>query len=329
MTIFAVFADNQTGHQGSAAIVGEKYGKGYSILDSVHPENREETYSLLQNLIKLTYNGGNPVISADDYDNKQNYPILNSDMNLMIQDVTNFKKVNNRNPNIVYLRLDGKVQVFYVTWSKYTTLLGIWNTFINLNKRQPNYIYINTPPAPQPEPTGYVRIPPYDYYFQQTDYWCGPTSWMMVLSTYDIYPLNNSEQDCLNDPYDAENIVAGIAGTQMNDNGTAHQGMLDVATHYNLAAQFVSLTATGIQGLENAINSSKRAIVNIMTGDGNGWEFPQYQGVYGHYIVVVGVDSSANTVTVADPDRNVETISYNDLLYGASLISSPSLLLIG
>ena len=63
MTVFATFADNQTGHEGAAAIVGEKYGKGYSVLSSVHPENKESTYTLVQNLVKLANNGGNSVTS--------------------------------------------------------------------------------------------------------------------------------------------------------------------------------------------------------------------------------------------------------------------------
>ncbi len=318
---------------GQPAIVQD----GNVILCGPHPElNSDESLNpvppqycdMVVNMAKAATSGGNIVSDANDLDSVANYQISKSDFELMVKAVAAFEKeYNGETPLEVYIRKSGAKLAQYITWSKYQSLLAIWNTFIKANGREPNYIYVNDPAPAQPTPSGYVRIPPYDYFFQQTDYWCGPTSWLMVLSSYNIYPLNNSEQDELNNPYNAENVVANIAGTQLNDNGTGHSGMLAVATKYGLQAEFVSFAETGIQGLADAISSGKRTIVNIMTGDGS-WQFPQYTGIYGHYIMVIGVDVATQTITVADPDRNIETIPYSDVLKGASLISSPSLLLI-
>ena len=334
MTIFAVFDDNQTGHKGAAAIVGEKYGKGYSILSSVHPENSESTYFLVQNLVKLAYNGGVNISDAN-VDNIQNYQISKNDFELMIAAVADYEKeYQGKLPVEVYIRKDGVKQANYITWNKYQSLLTIWNAFEKANNRVPNYIYINSPTTPvktpAPEPIGYTRVAPYDYYAQFNDYVCGDASWMMALSTFDIYPLNNSEQDCLNDPEAAELIVAGISGTQMNDNGTSHAGMLAVAAHYDLQAKFVSFAGLGIQGLADAIAAGKVPIVNIMIANGTNWAFPQYipSIAEGHYIFIVGVDVATLTITVADPDRNIETIPYSEVGMGASLITEDSLLLI-
>ena len=291
------------------------------------------------NMIIAAYEGGNNVVDVNDLDNVVSVKIMQSDFKLMNDGVADYEReYPGKLFAEVYIRQDGIKQTKYVTRSKYYSLLAIWNAFIKANDRQPNYIYINSPttpkPTPPPAPAGYVRVAPFDYYNQFNDYVCGDASWMMALSCFDIYPLNNSEQDCLNDPQAAELIIAGISGTQMNPNGTSHAGMLAVASHYGLQAEFVSFAGLGIQGLADAIAAGKVPIVNILLSNGTDWSFPQYiieDLDEGHYIFVIGVDVATQTITVGDPDRpenGIETIPYSQVAMGSSLLSSPSLLLI-
>lgn len=297
-----------------AGVIGDTYGDGKVILSGPHPELDPKDPALVRNMVRwAAKKGGSNMIDSNNMDNT-NIRIVKSDFKLMITAVENYQGT----PNKVYIRTNGVKQSTYFTKSKFDTIKARWDAFKIKEGREPNYIDTN----PATNTTGYVRIPPYDYFFQQTDFWCGPTSLETVLSTYNIYPSP--------DVYTAQKILAEIMGTHMDYSGTSHNGMIQGANHYILKAQFVSFSRTGIQGIADKIKDGCRVIVNIMTGDeiDGGWRFPGYSGSFGHYIVIVGVNPDTGDVVIADPDRNVKTVSWNTMLKATSLISSPSLMLI-
>jgi hypothetical protein len=89
--------------------------------------------SFLKSVFKVT----NP----NNYDTKTNYQILKADFLLMIAGVAAYKGT----PSKVYLRKNGVKQIQYITYTKYLKIKAVWDAFINKNKRQPNYVYINDP----------------------------------------------------------------------------------------------------------------------------------------------------------------------------------------
>ena len=46
-------------------------------------------------------------------------------------------------PSKVYIRKDGVKLAQYVTYAKYPKIKAVWDSFVNLNKKEPNYVYIN------------------------------------------------------------------------------------------------------------------------------------------------------------------------------------------
>jgi hypothetical protein len=92
--------------------------------------------SFLKSILKTT--------DPNDYDTKTNYQILKADFLLMIAGVAAYKGT----PSRVYLRKNGTKQTTYVTYIKYLKIKAVWEAFVNTNKRQPNYVYINDPIPP-------------------------------------------------------------------------------------------------------------------------------------------------------------------------------------
>ncbi|KYC53857.1 MAG: hypothetical protein AMQ22_00056 [Candidatus Methanofastidiosum methylothiophilum] len=344
--IFAIYNDPKvTDNYMYGAIAGDTHGKGRVILGGPHPELTPQDPDLLVSMVKWAVGSGNMDGVCID---KENVRIQKADFKAMITAVENYKGT----PSKVYLRVSLVKTNQYFTKAKYDEIKKRWDAFKKGFSREPNYI--DSKPVAENN-SDYVRIPPFNYFFQQNDYICGPTSWLIVCSTYDMYMLG-SEQADLNDPYSAEMVIAKVAGTSMSYAGTGHAGMLKVTPWLNskfgkkLKSEFISFAGTGLQGIANYIRAGKRAIVNIMTGDQGlsaalfsgvnnisahtfktnfGWNFPGYSGSFGHYIVIVGVNVKNQTVTIADPDRNVKTVSYTDMKIATSLISSPSLMIIG
>jgi len=54
---FATYADDNTDYEGSAAVIGDHYGKGRSVLSGVHPELEPEHPDMLAYMILWAYNG--------------------------------------------------------------------------------------------------------------------------------------------------------------------------------------------------------------------------------------------------------------------------------
>ena len=73
----------------------------------------------------------------------------------------------------------------YVTYTKYLKIKAVWDAFVNSNKRQPNYVYINDP-VPTPH-TDWILVKNVIYHHQETAYTCGPSSSMEALSTFGVY----------------------------------------------------------------------------------------------------------------------------------------------
>ena len=75
-------------------------------------------------------------------------------------------------PSKVYLRKNGIKQVQYVTYAKYLKIKAVWDTFVNTNQREPNYVYINDP-VPTPD-SDWILVNNVIYHHQETAYTCGP-----------------------------------------------------------------------------------------------------------------------------------------------------------
>jgi hypothetical protein len=93
--------------------------------------------SFLKSILKVT--------DPNNYDNAVNYQILHKDFGLMVTAVDTWK---GSSLTKVYLRKDGVKLVQYLSILKFKSLRSIWDKFVDDNKRQPNYIYINVPPEP-------------------------------------------------------------------------------------------------------------------------------------------------------------------------------------
>jgi len=60
---FATYADNNTDYEGYAAIVGDYYGKGRTVLSGVHPELEPQHPEILAYLVLWAYNGTDNITS--------------------------------------------------------------------------------------------------------------------------------------------------------------------------------------------------------------------------------------------------------------------------
>lgn len=60
---FATYADNNTDYQGYAAIVGDYYGEGRTVLSGVHPELEPQHPEILAYLVLWAYNGTDNITS--------------------------------------------------------------------------------------------------------------------------------------------------------------------------------------------------------------------------------------------------------------------------
>lgn len=158
--VLATYADNKTGFQGYAAIIGDTYGQGRVVLCASHPESAPQHPEVIQQimtyLLKKTDGSGTITETENNWDKKIGYQILKEDFNQMIKAVEAFIKANNRNPNSVYIRKLGKKQAAYVTWAKYKEMKTRWDSFRSANKREPNWITIAKAPAPTPIPESKV-----------------------------------------------------------------------------------------------------------------------------------------------------------------------------
>jgi len=248
--------------------------------------------SFLKNVFKVT--------DPNNYDTETNYQILKADFLLMIAGVTAYKGT----PSKVYLRKDGVKQVQYVTYTKYLKIKAVWDSFVNSNKREPNYVYI-TDPVPTPH-TDWILVNNVIYHHQKTAYTCGPSSSMEALSTFG---------------------VTGESESEMAKNGTSHgplmAGIIAEAIKHNVSltvheAKYIDLRWTGIA------TSIKAGMAIIVHGICAGW--PTYYKVYkgGHYVDLIGINLTLQIVRIADPDRGIIEYEFKE---GMLLNSQPALII--
>lgn len=217
--------------------------------------------------------------------------------------VSTFKKRCGKNPTEVYITA-GKPE--YISWQKYQLMLARYNPKIG-------YIYITVPADPN-KLSGLIRIPGFYPDRQDTDHTCADSSLQMLFSSYD---LKEDEED-----------IAVYAGT--TSSGTSHEGVeaaikkINKLTQFNFEWNWDNLSDLELIGIAKLIKSGKRIMLHIMTGDSTGWRFPDYIGIHGHYIVLVGVNVDNNTALIADPDRNVKYVPWSDIQKACGAVSQKS-----
>jgi hypothetical protein len=258
--------------------------------------------SFLKSVFKVT--------DPNNYDTKTNYQILKADFVLMIAGVAAYKGTLSK----VYLRKNGVKLIQYLTYIKYLKIKAVWDAFVNLNKREPNHVYINDP-VPTPH-TDWIQVNNVIYHHQETAYTCGPSSSMGALSTFGVTGESESEMATLK---------------ETTKNGTSHgplmAGIITETIKHNVSltvheAKYIDFGWTGIA------TSIKAGMAIIVHGICAGW--PTYYKVYkgGHYVDLIGINLTLQRVRIADPDRGIIGYSIGEFKEGMLLNSQPSLIVI-
>jgi hypothetical protein len=258
--------------------------------------------SFLKSILKIS--------DSNNYYTTKNYQILKADFVLMISGVASYKGT----PSKVYLRKAGIKQVQYITYTKYLKIKAIWDAFVNQNKRQPNYVYINDP-IPTPH-TDWILVKKVIFHHQETAYTCGPSSSMEALSTFGVTGESESEMAKLE---------------ETTKNGTSHgplmAGIISEAIKHNVSltvheAKYIDVGWTGIA------TAIKAGMAIIVHGICEGW--PTYYKVYkgGHYVDIIGINLTTQQVRIADPDRGIIEYSMDEFKNGMLLNSQPALIVI-
>ncbi|MDH7506176.1 MAG: BPL-N domain-containing protein [Candidatus Thermoplasmatota archaeon] len=141
--VLATFNDNKTGYYGYNDIVGDKYGKGKSVLCGSHPELEPKHPEIIYQIIDYLTGSGSMVGRLMD---NLDYIIFNADFNLMIKAVNSYVGTFSK----VYIRKDGVKTVDYISKAKYYEMKGRWNNFKLLNGREPHWINVKSTVTPTP-----------------------------------------------------------------------------------------------------------------------------------------------------------------------------------
>lgn len=306
----ATYNDNKTGYKDHAAIVGDTYGKGRVVLCGPHPEHSpqhpEILYSLVDYLLKKTVT--TTPVKEVNYDTRKDYQIFKSDWKLMMNAVKEYLKTSST-LNKVFIRQNGVKTANYITYkTKYKELLTRWNAFIASEKREPNYLTIvyNAPTQPVQTSnwtlTGYFKQD-----FQDTGYTCGPTSLSMVLSALGY---SFSEQTLMK-----------LAGTTTD--GTGHSGLFTAAKKVApvKTAEYRLSEIGGWQGVSTKLKEGKEFIVHLWTAS-----LPNWDGAFGHYVFLTGVNIKEKKVRIFDPIKGDITYTTAQLERAMNDISQKQLL---
>jgi len=156
--------------------------------------------------------------------------------------------------------------------------------------------------------------------YQDTGYTCGPSSLQMALSALGCNVL--------------ESQLMKWAGT--GKSGTSHAGLINAiktASQYckaNITGRFYSFRATGWSKVAEWVKAGKEIVLHVWTSplryDVNGSTV--WQGGYGHYVYLVGVNQKDKLVKIADPMKGIRTFRMNDVEAAMANISQPSILLL-
>jgi len=171
------------------------------------------------------------------------------------------------------------------------------------------WIYDTTINLPT-DTSGWVLTGLYSQDYQDTSFTCGPSSAQMVFSAMGL-SFNESQ-------------IASLAGTTTA--GTSHDQLynamrklypsLDIAEYY--------LSDIGFPGIIGKLKNNCEIILHIRTGplktdaNGNG----VWQGDFGHYIMLVGVNPTTQRVRVADPTKGVKEFTYNQITSAINAVSN-------
>jgi len=154
--------------------------------------------------------------------------------------------------------------------------------------------------TPQPEPAA-NDAPPFQFDWQSTTHTSGPCSLQILLSAF-----TKGETKI------GESALASFART--SSVGTDPADLLNAA---KVGGKKIGLNVSGSMSAFNSVgwnklaevckDPNKGAILHIKTGT-----LPNYEGDYGHYVYLAGVDLENLTVKIADPARGVCAYSFAD-----------------
>lgn len=312
---------NKKSHKNSynlAGLVGDYYGKGKVILSGPHPELDPKDYTLIRNIVKWVAKTGSEIVTDENVSNDQ-IKITQTTFSDMSTRVDKYFKDRglksedayagkiSKHPGKVYLKPGEAGQ--YVTWEKWLDIRNRYWQFVNANKRAPGYIWIVKPTVTEPETTkGWILTGYFESDYQDTGYTCGPSSLEMVLSALGIEA--------------SESQLARLAGTTTE--GTSHAGLYAAASKISSSVKHAeySLSEIGWSGVTKKLQAGSEFIIHIMTGT-----LPNWEGDYGHYIFLVGVNVDEGLVRVFDPTKGSYTYTFNQIQTAMNQISQKSLLM--
>lgn len=300
---------NRKSHKNSynlAGLVGDYYGMGKVILSGPHPELDPKDYPLIRNIVKWVTKKGGSNVTDEDVSNDQT-KISQATFSDMSTRVDAYVKNKGKNPSKVYLKAGGKWE--YVTWTRWQDIRTRYWQFYEANKRAPDYVWIVKPAVTEPEtPKGWTLTGYFQSDYQDTGYTCGPSSLEMVLSALGIEAT--------------ESQLARLAGTTTD--GTGHSGLYTAASKVNSSVKHTeySLSEIGWSGVAKKLKAGSEFIIHIMTGT-----LPNWEGDYGHYIFLVGVNLDEGLVRVFDPTKGSYTYTYGQIQTAMNQISQKSLLM--
>ncbi|MDR2624268.1 MAG: C39 family peptidase [Methanobrevibacter sp.] len=158
----------------------------------------------------------------------------------------------------------------------------------------------------------YTADIPMDY--QENDHYCGPASLRMIGLSWGI----DKSQD----------TIASNAGT--SGDGTGHGGLSNAASKLFSASYSEWLWSNvDINGYtKDFLLSGTRYIFHIMTGTlkTDAYGNSLWQGDYGHYIVLKGVNPDRNLFKINDPTKGTIDLTYDQLKKATAQISQKSVL---
>ena len=119
-----------------------------------------------------------------------------------------------------------------------------------------------------------------------------------------------------------ESQLARLAGTTTD--GTGHSGLYTAASKVNSSVKHTeySLSEIGWSGVAKKLKAGSEFIIHIMTGT-----LPNWEGDYGNYIFLVGVNLDEGFVRVFDPTKGSYTYTYGQIQTAMNQISQKSLLM--
>ena len=196
-----------------------------------------------------------------------------------------FKKTNNREPKIIYLRPSE-----YVPLQKFKEMKQRWDLFIATYQREPKTIKVK-------KDFNYFRVVTFIAEKQDTGYTCGPSSLAMLLRELSDGTLKITEEE-----------LAQKAGTTKK--GTSHEGLFKAAKqiakqlNWEIECTDKKLSQITYRELGEMIADPRIGVIaHIRTKGFKIWNNQDF----GHYVFPVALDLDKKIITIADPARSKPT----------------------